>query len=89
MTCKTLLGNTAAVGVEALVGIFMPFVGEVEVHHRSFELGMPQVALYETGVHACFKEMGGRRMATLIDTLLMIRRWPRSGTRTIPSLDKR
>ena len=26
-------------GVEALIGLFMPFVGEVEVEHGGFELG--------------------------------------------------
>src|SRR4029453_12514653 len=41
----------------------MPFVGEVEVDHRRFELGVPQVALDETRIDASFKEMGGVGMA--------------------------
>jgi len=76
-------------GIEALVGIFMPCVGEMEVDHRGFELGMAQVALDEPGMHAGFKEMGRKGVPTLIVTLLIIRRWPRSGTCTIPSADKR
>lgn len=46
-------------GVAALVGIFLPFLGEVSVDHRGFELGMSQVALDETGIHAGFEQMGG------------------------------
>ena len=41
----------------------MAFVGEVQVEHRGFELGMAQVALDETGVHAGFEQMGGIRMS--------------------------
>ena len=36
------------------ISIFMPFVGEVEGEHGGFELGMPQVALDEPGIHAGF-----------------------------------
>ena len=46
-------------GVEALVGIFMPCVGEVEGHHRGFELGMAQGALDQPGIDARFQQMGG------------------------------
>jgi hypothetical protein len=46
-------------GVEALGGIFVPFVGEGSRDHGRFELGMAQVALDEPGIHAGFKEMGG------------------------------
>lgn len=46
-------------GVEALVGLFMAFVSEVEVDHRGFELGVSQVALDEPGMHAGFEQMGG------------------------------
>jgi len=49
-------------GIEALVGIFMPFVGEVEVNHGGFELGMSQGALDEPGIDTRFEQMGGRRM---------------------------
>ena len=54
-------------GVEALVGLFMPFVGEVEGDHRGFELGVPQVALDEPGVHASFEQMGGVGMPQGMD----------------------
>jgi len=46
-------------GVDALVGLFMPCVGEVEGDHRGFELCVPQVALDETGIHAGFEQMRG------------------------------
>ena len=46
-------------GVEALVGICMPCVGEVEVHHCGFELGMAQGALEQPGIDARFQQMGG------------------------------
>jgi len=46
-------------GVEALVGLVMPCVGEVEGDHGGCELGVPQGALNETGVHAGFEPMGG------------------------------
>ena len=53
--------------VEALVGLFLPCVGEVEGDHRRVELSMPQVALDETGVHTSFKQMGGVRMSQGMD----------------------
>ena len=31
-------------GVAALIGILMAFVSQVEVEHRGFELGVPQVS---------------------------------------------
>ena len=40
----------------------MAFVGEVEGDHRGVALGVPQGALEEPGMHAGFKEMGGRGM---------------------------
>jgi hypothetical protein len=60
--------------VEALVGVFMPFMGEVEVEHGGFELGMPQVALDEPRIDAGFQQMGSIRMPERISTLLIIRR---------------
>jgi hypothetical protein len=42
-------------GVEALVGLFLAFVGEMEVDHRGFELGVSQVALDEPGIDASFE----------------------------------
>lgn len=46
-------------GVEAFVGIFMAFEGEMEVDHGGFELGVPQVALDEPGIDTRFEQMGG------------------------------
>lgn len=54
-------------GVETLISLFMPFVGEVEVEHGGFELGMSQVALNEAGIHASFEQMGGIRMPQGMD----------------------
>ena len=55
-------------GVEALVGVFLPCVGEVERDHGGFELGMPQGALDEARIDAGFKEMGGVRMSESMDS---------------------
>ena len=44
--------------VKARVGVFMPFVGEVEGEHGGFELGMPQVALDEPRIDAGFPADG-------------------------------
>ena len=49
-------------GIEALVGLFMPCVGEVYVNHGGFELGMSQGALDEPGIDTRFEQRGGVRM---------------------------
>jgi hypothetical protein len=49
-------------GVEALIGVFMPCVGEVEGEHGGFELRRPQGALDEPRSDTSFKQMGGIRM---------------------------
>jgi hypothetical protein len=54
-------------GVEALVGIFMPCVGERSIDHGRFELGRSQGTLHEPGMHAGFKQMGGVRMPEGMD----------------------
>ncbi len=46
----------------------MPFVGEVEVEHRGFELGVPQVALDESGVDPGFEQMGSIGMPQGMDS---------------------
>jgi hypothetical protein len=53
--------------METLIRIFMPFVGEVEGEHGGFELGMPQVALDEPGIHARFEQMSSVRMSEGVD----------------------
>lgn len=55
-------------GVETLVGLFLPLVGEVEVDHRGFELGVPQVALDEPGIHAGCEQMGSVGMSQGMDS---------------------
>ena len=45
----------------------MPFMGEVEVEHGGFELGMPQVALDEPRIDPGFQQMGGIRMPEGMD----------------------
>ncbi len=55
-------------GVKTLVGLFLSLVGEVEVDHGRFELGMPEVALDETRVHARFEQMGGVGMSQGMDS---------------------
>ena len=57
-------------GVEALVGVFMPFVGEVEGEHGGFELGVPQGALDEPRIDAGFEQMGGIGMPERFDIML-------------------
>jgi hypothetical protein len=54
-------------GVEARIGLCMPFVGEVSVEHGGFEVGMAQVALDEPGGHAGFEQRGSVRMSKGMD----------------------
>jgi hypothetical protein len=75
-------------GVETLVGLFLPLVGEVEIDHGGFELGGPQGALNKSGLHAGFEQMGSVGMAARISTLHILRRSPRSVLRILPSLGK-
>jgi len=54
--------------VETLVGLFKPLVGAVEGDQRGFELGVPQGALDEPGMHAGGKERGSVRMPPGMDS---------------------
>jgi hypothetical protein len=54
-------------GVETLISLCMPCVGEVEGEHGGCELGRSQVALHEAGMHASFEPMGGIRMPQGMD----------------------
>ena len=54
-------------GVQALVGVFMPFVGEVEGEHGRFELGVSQVALDEPRVDTGFEPRGSVGMSEGMD----------------------
>src|SRR5262245_12356547 len=62
--------------------------GGAHVHHRVLDMSVPQPILHERDIRTGVQQMHRNRVATLIVTLLIIRRWPRSGTRTIPSADK-
>jgi hypothetical protein len=61
-------------GVEALIGILMAFVSQVEGEHRGFELRVPQVALDEPRIDARFQQLRGERVPEGISTLLIMRR---------------
>ena len=54
-------------GVEALIGLCLPLVGQVEGDHGGCELGVPQGALDEPRVHTGFEQMGGVRMPQGLD----------------------
>ena len=54
-------------GVETRVGLFLPFVGEVEVNHGRFALRVSQGTLDEPGIHASFEQMGGVGMPQGMD----------------------
>lgn len=55
-------------GVDTLVGIFMTFLGEVQVDHGGFEPGMSEVELDETEVDAGFEQMGSVSMSERMDS---------------------
>jgi hypothetical protein len=52
---------------ETLISLFMPFMGEVEGEHEGCELGMPQGALHEAGMHARCKQRYGVGMPEGMD----------------------
>src|SRR6266545_2767774 len=49
--------------IDQLAGVFLALLGEVEIEHGSFELGMAHVALDDAQVDTGFEEMGGVGMA--------------------------
>ena len=53
--------------IDQLAGIFLTFLGEVEIEHGGFELSMAQVALDDAQVDTGFEEMGGVAMAQGVD----------------------
>ena len=53
--------------VDALVGIFVAFLCQVEVEHGGFEVGIAQVPLNSAEVDARFEQMGGIGMAQRMD----------------------
>jgi hypothetical protein len=53
--------------VDQLAGIFLTFLGQVEIEHGGFETGVAEVALDDPQVDAGFEEMGGVGMAQGVD----------------------
>ena len=53
--------------VDQLAGIFLAFLGQVEIEHGGFETGVAQVALDDAQVDAGFEEMGGIGVAQGMD----------------------
>jgi len=51
--------------IDQLVGVLMALLGEVEIEHGGFELGMAHVALDDAQVDAGFEEMGGVGVALM------------------------
>src|SRR5262245_66587883 len=49
--------------IDQLTGILLAFLGEVEIEHGGFELGMAHVALDDAQVDPGFEEVGGVGMA--------------------------
>ena len=49
--------------IDQLTGIFVALLGEVEIEHSGFELGMAHVALDDAQIDAGFEEVGGVGMA--------------------------
>jgi hypothetical protein len=49
--------------IDQLTGVFLALLGEVEIEHSGFELGMAHVALDDAQVDTGFEEVGGVGMA--------------------------
>jgi hypothetical protein len=62
--------------------------GVAHVHHRVLDMSVPQPILHERDIRTGVQKRHRHRVATHIITLLIMRRWLRSVTRTIPSADK-
>lgn len=45
--------------IDQLAGVLLTFLGEMEIDHSGFELGMPHVSLDDPQVDSGFEEMGG------------------------------
>ena len=49
--------------IDQLAGIFLALLGEVEIEHGGFQLGMAHVALDDTQIDSGLKQVGGIGMA--------------------------
>jgi len=56
--------------IDQLAGVFLALLGEVEIEHRGFELGMAHVALDDAQVDPGFEEVGGVGVAQGVIILL-------------------
>ena len=54
-------------GIDTRIGIFMPFLGQMQVNHGGFESGVSEVELDEAEVDTGFEEMGGVGMSEGMD----------------------
>ena len=61
-------------GIDALDGIFLALVGQVEVQHGGFESRMAHISLNGPEIDPGFAQMRGIAVAEGISTLLIIRR---------------
>jgi hypothetical protein len=64
-------------------------IQHMRIHHGGFHIFVPEKLLDRPDVVALLQQMRGKGMPTLIVTLLIMRRWRRSGPRTIPVADNR
>jgi hypothetical protein len=62
---------------------------DVGVDHGGGHIVVPEQLLNGADVGAAWPQVGGECVPTLIVTLLIMRRWRRSGPRTIPFADNR
>ena len=53
--------------IDQLAGVFLTFLGQVEIEHGGFESSMAHVALDDAQVDAGFEEMGGVGVAQGMD----------------------
>jgi hypothetical protein len=53
--------------IDQLVGVLLTLLGEVEIEHGGFQLGMAHVALDDAQVDSGFEEMGGIGMTKRMD----------------------
>jgi hypothetical protein len=75
--------------IDQLVGVLLTLLGEVEIEHGGFQLGMAHVALDDAQVDAGFEEMGGIGMPKRIIILLTNCRLKRSITGITPFVERK
>jgi hypothetical protein len=61
----------------------------MRVDHRRSDVLVPQEFLHGPNIVTILQQVRSKAVPTLIVTLLLIRRWPRAVTHTIPAADKR